>query len=182
MRALPLIAAVLALALLAACDQRVVMDKSWTSQNYRTTDLETYGAGRDFHTVVIGDPFGQGQAAFTQAVTRELSRQSGALRVNLTDRPDASASDFYRIVLAFNPATSLSRERLCRNQASVSGGPPQKDIELAGAFCGSNKAVTYLQARFKGPATSVRDPEFREFLRAYMQSLFPRNASKQAGL
>ncbi|MEE8275865.1 MAG: hypothetical protein V3R75_01770 [Alphaproteobacteria bacterium] len=79
------------------------------------TDFESafdYGAGgRDFSTVVVGNPFGGDAAVFGRSVASTLTARNTFQPINFTTDPGPSARLQYRLVLLFNSERGGCRDR-----------------------------------------------------------------------
>jgi len=105
---------------LAACTN-TTYSSAYYERAFTGRELDSYGAGRDFNTIVIGDPFGMGDAAFGDALRAQLIRRDAYRDINYTATPGESASN-YKLVFAFNASQTVGLQTLCRDAGSVATG------------------------------------------------------------
>jgi hypothetical protein len=153
-------------ALVGACAGAPRLYHEQITPNY-TVSHYNYGAGRrDFLTVVRGDPFNMGEAAFQDAVIEVLNRnQPRPQPTHFTATPGESARTEYRTVLLFDAPSAMISNAICRAGQDVLEGAPngqtaQNDVvRVAAAFCWGRGALTSITGEVADVA-SVDDPAF----------------------
>ena len=162
----------LALVTTACADISRVSDTQFQGE-YHATLVDYAAGGRDLHTVVVGDPFGEG-ALFAQRVTAILTERHVRDHTNFTAEPGPSARLQYKLVLFFNPARSVTPNALCRDpDALESRSATTQEVELQMAFCNDVVAMTYL----RGPvADGTRTARFESLLSMMLHLLLPTEA------
>ena len=121
-----------------------------------------FAAGRrDFHTVVVGNPFGDDDAAFGQRVTAILNERNTQQSTNFTTEPGPSARLQYKLVLLFNPAKRLTPNGLCRDTVAASVRPANAQaITVQAAFCDGEKATVSIRGNLSGGDDPARFEQF----------------------
>lgn len=154
---------------LTSCADGSTFETTQLSGGYRTANFNYVAGGRDFHTVVRGNPFGGDDDAdrVTAALNTIIFRQA----TNFTAQPGPSARLQYRMVLVFNPQRRVTPNTLCRDADTLAVAPPnQQLITVDAAYCNGDKAITSLRGRLRGGADAAR---FKHFLAQVLQLLFP---------
>ena len=90
-------------AALLSCATGTTFESTQRGGSYRTADFSYVAGGRDFHTVVRGNPFGGDDDAFARRVTAALNTPRFRQSSNFTTQPGPSGRLQYRMVLVFNP-------------------------------------------------------------------------------
>ncbi len=124
-----------------------------------------YGAGgRDFSTVVVGNPFGGDAPAFGRSVASTLTARNTFQPINFTTEPGPSARLQYRLVLLFNSERRVVGNALCADSAALSVAPSTSDkVTIHAAFCNGPVAMLDIEGSIRG-VTGPDDPRFEKFL------------------
>ena len=135
-RRLPMTLALLLVATgLAACAVGARFETRQFAGAFNTSFYGFAAGRRDFHTVVVGNPFGDDDAAFGQRVTAILNERNTQQSTNFTTEPGPSARLQYKLVLLFNPAKRLTPNGLCRDTVAASVRPANAQaITVQAAF------------------------------------------------
>lgn len=168
------------LAALGGCSLPQVVDESM-GQNTLIEGLYAYGAGgRDLKLDVSGLPFAMPEAAFQEAVERNLGSITSLQPPTYPKlKPGDSARPGYSLVLAFQPAAdSGGSQNLCGT------GPKgtteiTTEVRVDAAFCVSNRAYRFATGRV--PANGPDDPAFKSLLTQIGMTLFHSDASLSPG-
>ncbi len=148
------------------------------------TDFESafdYGAGgRDFSTVVVGNPFGGDAAAFGRSVASTLTARNTFQPINFTTDPGPSARLQYRLVLLFNSERRVVSHALCADSAALSVAPSTSDkVTIHAAFCNGPLAMRAIVGSIRG-VTGPDDRRFDQFLGEMAHLLFCTNERAEA--
>jgi hypothetical protein len=122
-------------------------------------DFDFVGGGRDFTTVVIGNPYGGDSAAFDERVTAALNETNVRQRTNFTTKPGPSARRSYKLVLVFNSGR-LSENSLCQDTAALRGGPAgTSPMTVQAGFCngGASAVDVYASMGDGSPPGALQD-------------------------
>jgi hypothetical protein len=172
------IAAVLAGGVLTtACAGQPVLYNHFVNSGYSPSEFGV-GAGRkDLRTVLHGDPFGVGEAAFAAATIAILNRHQPFLQpTHFTTMPGENASPRHRMVLIFDqpriPVFQLCRARLPAPPARPAGPVPEPTLHVAAAFCLHGGELTAVQGKIDG-VEGLNDPKFDRLLGQIVLALFP---------
>ncbi len=132
-----------------------------------------YGAGgRDFSTVVVGNPFGGDAQAFGRSVASTLTARNTFQPINFTTEPGPSARLQYRLVLLFNSERRVVDHALCADSAALSVAPSTSDkVTIHAAFCNGPVAMRAIEGSIRG-VTGPDDPRFEQFLGDMAHLLF----------
>ncbi len=165
------------LAVFGACagGGMVVLTNENISSTYSSGEFRYAVESGELRVVVVGNPFGGDQAAFERAVTDAMKGRHWGPPVRFTTNPGPGAREAYRVVMIFNPPTTLIGERVCRGNAQeITSKTPQADETVVFAvFCLSDGFLTQVQGTVRG-ATGFDDPSFRELVGQATQALFPK--------
>lgn len=125
-------------------------------------DFKTVVVGNPF-TVVVGNPFGGDAAAFGRSVASTLTARNTLQPINFTTEPGPSARLQYKLVLLFDSERRVDDHALCADSAALSVGPPSPDeVTVHAAFC-NGIAVRAIVGSIRG-VSGPDDPRFQKFL------------------
>ena len=143
---------------LAGCGRVIIYGVDYDS--YMAGDADFAGGGRDFLTVIRGNPFTQvSKQKFDQAVTDPMQTAPEGFRTHFTTRPSANARIAYRIVLLFDgPKTAIGSD-LCQSLETLGSRPQSRTIRIQGAFCVDDHALS----EAIGEMRRVSGPRHRDF-------------------
>lgn len=133
-----------------------------------------YAGGRDFKTVVVGNPFPIDTDTLERVVTGAMQGSYFGPRVNFTTKPSDNARPGYRIVVFFDPPLASPGDTLCGDLGRLVPQRPdsRQRIGLHAGFCVGDQ----LQSEVKGSMRAVAlpdDPAFQRFVGGVMLSLIP---------
>ena len=148
---------------LAACANAGTFDTGRTITNGPRVSFAELAGGRDFNTIVVGNPFAIDDAAFGRAVATTLNQRNGKARTNFTTEPGPSAEAGDAIVLAFNVTGGVRATDLCRDPLSTPTAPGTAPITMQMVFCAGGSPISGRRGRLPG-ATGPDDPSFQNFL------------------
>jgi|GEM_PF-1425676 len=171
----PIFTRILPLGLLLSAGLSACSGPSITYQGppeLKIDSLYAYGAsGRDLKLEVQGNGFA-GQISGAEFAKRVEAGVQGPLpraATHPTLNPGPTAKEGYRLVLLFNPASTMAGQDLCNGRADQ-GQPVAGEVHLVGAFCVSGRAETEVTAWTT--ATGPQDVRFQELLNQAMLTLF----------
>ena len=160
----------------AACADGSRISQTQFQGEYHSTLFDYAAGGRDLHTVVVGDPFGEG-TSFARRVSAILTERHVRDHTNFTTEPGPSARLQYKLVLFFNPARSVTPNALCRDPDALEPRPANAGtMDLQMAFCNGVVAVTYLRGSV---AAGAREGRFESFLSMMLHLLLPAEAPRR---
>lgn len=152
----------------------VMLTHQAVSPAYDSGQFAYAAAGRDLRVAVVGDPFDGDRTAFERGVVDAMQGNHWGQRTRFAVDPDDSARRIYHVVMLFNPAVSLSGEKLCRGEADTLSPRAYTDGRLGvyGAFCRSDKLLTGVRGTIHG-ADGPEDPLFLDLVGQVTNALFP---------
>ncbi len=130
------------------------------------------GGGRDFTTVIIGNPFDQSKDQVDVAITDAMQNQTGGPVTHFTTRPNDTARRAYRITIMFDPPISLDAHDLCGDVSNLRSENAGESLRLLAAFCSHGDVMSYVYARTTA-APSPGDPAVRSVIARVMWELIP---------
>jgi hypothetical protein len=163
--------------LIAGCAGQPVLYNHFINSGYSPAEFGV-GAGRkDLRTVLHGDPFGVGEAAFAAATIAILNRHQPFLQpTHFTTMPGENASPRHRMVLIFDqpriPVFQLCRAALPPPPAQSAEPAAERTLHIAAAFCLHGGELTAVQGKIEG-VEGVDDPKFERLLAQIVLVLFP---------
>lgn len=159
--------AVLLLTLAACSGPRIV--RSDLGIMYSTSELFAAADGRDFRTVVQGNPFGT--PGFDQWVTQIMTGTYVGPRTRFTTTPGPTENRNYYVSVVFNAQPEVNPFDLC-DRKTWTTVPAKRPIVVRAAFCilGSEQSAV---AGYLDQATGPDDPNFVNLIRFLTLDLFP---------
>ena len=130
------------------------------------------GAGRDFTTVIIGNPFSVPKETFDRIVTDAMQDRHFGAVTHFTTTPAANARRKFRMVMMFDPPRALAGVALCGDVAALPPSRADGRLRLLTAFC----ARDYLEVEVAASMPRVDSPEapaFGGMIGAVMRDLLP---------
>ena len=130
-------AASLLLVGLGACSGVVVDDLPGPRYNYFDGDFEYATRDGAIVTVITGNTFGMPKAQFDKIVLDNMQGQNRGPPARFVATPEKGKTDpLYKVVVAFNPAKSVSGWEMCKDVEKTPTDSTIKDnAEMAIAFC-----------------------------------------------
>lgn len=160
------------LVVLGACTGRNVAFVDGEFDGLERSSFRYAGAERDFHTVIVGNPFRLSKRRVDAAVIDAMQGTDKGLRSNFTTTPSDNALWPFRIVMLFNPEGLETGEAMCGDVSALRSGETGKRIRLLAAFCYGDELMYAFLAG--GPATaSPRDAGFRALMGDLMYYFVP---------
>jgi hypothetical protein len=156
---------------LAGCAGTTVINSTEYYNGY--SPGEQVYAGNQLHVQVIGDPFTPPPANFDAAVIDAMQHMGGP--TEFTTGPSAPRSPYLAVML-FNPGPTMTGERVCAAPDKVTQSPPPPPgarLPLLAVLCRGNQYLS-AAAGTLSPATGPLDPNFRDDIRQFTLTLFPR--------
>ena len=156
---------------LAGCAEGTKTSTPQFQGDYQGTLFNYAAGGRDLHTVVVGDPFGEAEA-FAPRVAAILTERSTREPSNFTTDPGPSAHLQYKVVLFFDPERSVTPNTLCGDAGALQPKPPGdlQSVDMLMAFCDGVLAVSYLRGSYNDGG---REGRFESFLALMLHLLLP---------
>ncbi len=164
------VAALTAGLLAAACAGQPVTTGSFRGG---ANPMFTYAAaGRDLHTVVVGDPFPGAEAATQAAAIGAMQGRFRAQPTHLVAAPTAETRTDSRLVLALDPQPGVSAETLCAAPSHIATARAEHRLNALLAFCYHD--IAYAETRgFVTRPGSPDDPAFTKLMVALAGNLLP---------
>jgi hypothetical protein len=133
-----------------------------------------YAAGRrDLQTIVRGDPFGIGEAAFEGAVVEAPQRHPPRPQpTNFTVSPGDSARANYHAVFLFDAPPATAGIGLCATPPHVPVVDTDGVVRVTAGFCRGSGVLTRVTGEVAG-ASGVDDPQFDALVGQVIDALFP---------
>ncbi len=141
-------------------------------QNWDPSKL-SYAAGQGaLLTEVRGNPFNTPKAQVDKAITDTMyAAHFGPTVPFVTEKPQDYKSP-YRVVILFNPDTTLDSDKLC-NEDPQPGAKAQGEIRIAAALCAQDVHETSVWGSV-GQTSGPESAEFQALIRSMTAQLFPR--------
>ena len=163
------IAALLALG--ACAGGGIVASREYNNPVYHPGYFSYAATGRDFHVIVVGNPTGASDDAFTRVVIAAMMARNTAQRTNFTTVPGPDAHLDHVAVLVFS-GRAVHEDTMCRElgstPAAYAGGP----VHLSAAYCLSGRVLNGIDVRSGGLA-SPADPMLGDMVSAALRGIFP---------
>ena len=157
--------------LLVGCAGRPLVYNEQLSHAYRPTEYGYGAGGRDFTTVIQGDPFQLGEGEFQAQFVDLLNRHQPILQpTHFTTTPGPSARPIYRVVFLFNTKYVLPNQ-MCRQPLDVPAAEPGKTVRVMAAFCRWQGALSTVTGEVE--VASIDDPRFESMIGQMIWLLFP---------
>jgi len=113
-----------------------------------------------FPLVVRGNPFGGvPQAQLEQTLHRDMRTPAWAPRAQFVRDDRAEAGDGLRLVVVFNPVTSIDFRAICGDVSGVGSTGPGNQTTIRMAFCDGPQTMSDVTYRF-GSATDYQSATF----------------------
>ena len=131
--------------------------------------------GRDFHTVIYGNPTDASKAAFDNAVLAAMQASAYGAETRFTVRPTENMRPGYRLVLAFtDDPVALRLSTICAavDPAVLSNEAPT--VYLQAAFCYEDEVLTRTKLEF-GQLAALSDPRLGMAVNQSVRGLFQRD-------
>ena len=159
-----------ALAFLGACE--AVMTQAHHYGSDVIGRFQYASAGRDFTTVIVGNPFSVPNETFERLVTDAMQDHYSGAVTRFTTQPSDNARRTFRMVMMFDPPVALAGVSLCGDVAALPA--PQSDgrLRLLTAFCAGNYLESQVAASM--PRVDAPDaPAFSGMIGAVMRDILP---------
>jgi hypothetical protein len=176
----PLAVALLAAAVLAACQpavSSVTQDRAYSPSEFRFA-----AENKALVTVITGNPFAMRKAEFDGAVLAAMQPVNWGFplartpRTRFTTTPDETSNLDYRVEVLFAPAEASPA--LCEGTARVKASPRQRPIRARMAFCHRAQLLSTSVGRLD-EAASPSDPRFRRMVAQMTSALFPHRDNRE---
>lgn len=128
--------------------------------------------GRDFKTIIIGNPFSQPKDQVDAAVTGAMQGNHPGPRTHFTTQPNDTAAPGYRITIMFNPPTAVDADDLCGDVSGLSAESASARLRMLAAFCSHGDVMSYVYAS-NATAVSPSHPTVRRMVANVMYELIP---------
>ncbi|MCW8861314.1 MAG: hypothetical protein OQK07_02695, partial [Rhodospirillales bacterium] len=136
-------------------------------------DHFTYAAAnRDMTVVLVGNPFPAPEGGLAKAVTKAMSPRGDGLGTRFTTTPGDNAHRNYRIIVAFDPPSSITGRALCEGKGAGGGQANGREMRLHAAFCVSATLLSEASAAMPRPA-APNDPQLARLIYALIWKLIP---------
>jgi hypothetical protein len=157
--------------LLGGCANQTRVYNEQLSPAYRPTEYGYGAGGRDFTTVILGNPFQLGEQAFQEQFVALLNRTQPILQpTHFTTTPGPSARPIYRVVFLFNREDVLPN-RMCAQPLEVPAVDLGKTVRVTAAFCRWQGYLSMVTGEVQ--ADRIDDPKFESMISQMILLLFP---------
>ena len=130
------------------------------------------GAGRDFTTVIVGNPFSVPNETVERLVTDAMQEHYSGAVTRFTTTPSDNARRKFCLVMMFDPPVALAGGALCGDVATLPASRADGRLRLLTAFC----ADDYLESEVTSSMPRVGSPDapaFGGMIGAVMRDLLP---------
>jgi hypothetical protein len=157
--------------LLGGCASETLVYNEQLSPAYRPTEYGYGAGGRDFTTVILGNPFQLGEQAFQEQFVALLNRTQPILQpTHFTTTPGPSARPIYRVVFLFNRKDVLPNA-MCAQPLDVPAVDLGKTVRVTAAFCRWQGYLSTVTGEVQ--ADRIDDPKFESMISQMILLLFP---------
>jgi hypothetical protein len=159
-----------AMIFLGACE--MVMTQAHHYGSNVINRFQYAGAGRDFTTVVVGNPFSVPNETLGRMVTDAMQNKHFGAVTHFTTTPSANARRKFRMVMMFDPPVALPGHALCGDVAALPPSQAEGRLRLLAAFC----AGDYLESEVAASMPRVATPDapaFSGMIGAVMRDILP---------
>jgi hypothetical protein len=157
--------------LLGGCTGQTLVYNDQLSHAYRPTEYGYGAGGRDFTTVIQGDPFQIGEQDFQAQFVELLNRHQPILQpTHFTTTPGPSARPIYRAVFLFNTKEVLPNQ-ICAQPLDVPAADLENRVRVIAAFCRWQGYLSTVTGEIE--ADSIDDPRFDSMIGQMIFLLFP---------
>ena len=164
--------AVLAAVWLAGCSNETITDLVYYERPGVPALFQYAAGGRDFRTVIHGNPSAASKEAFDAAVVAAMQGRNWAPATNFTTSPSQSAREGYRVVLVFSGDRYFPRKALCRDVDSAAVTPATGRVQLQAAFCFREQIFSEVHTNFDA-IRGLNDPVLDRAVAQTVLQLFP---------
>ena len=157
---------------LAGCLPQTTTDKVYYARTGVPSVFRYAAAGRDFRTMIYGNPTVASKDAFDDAVIAAMQGRNWGPRTNFTTTPSENAREAYRVVMIFSGDRYFGGDAACRDVDESALAPVSDWVELQSAFCFRDQALSYAHVRtaaFRAPD----DPRLGDAVSQAVLHLFP---------
>ena len=138
-----------------------------------TRYLFHYAAGgRDFHTVIYGNPSAASKQAFDAAVIAAMQGRNWGPNTNFTTTPSESAREGYRVVMVFSGDGYISYKAVCGYIDPAALATVAERVVLLAAFCYRDRVLSVMRVYFS-PFTELDDQGLDRAVAQAVLYLFP---------
>jgi hypothetical protein len=157
--------------LLGGCAGQTLVYNEQLSPAYRPTEYGYGAGGRDFTTVIVGDPFQLSEEQFQEQFTALLNRHQPILQpTHFTTTPGPTARPIYRVVFLFNTQTVLPNQ-MCRAPFEVPAVDLGETVRVNAVFCRWQGYLSTVTGEVQ--ADRIDDPKFESMIGQMILLLFP---------
>ncbi len=129
-------------------------------------------SGRDFRTIVRGNPGGASKDAFDAAVIAAMQGHVMGRTTHFTATPSAEAREGYRVVMAFGGDRPMGGDAACRGGGGDGLAPGAGSVGLQAAFCYRERVLSQVYVAFPAE-TDPHGPMLRRAVAEAVGLLFP---------
>lgn len=143
-------------------------------EDAQTSAFRFSGAGRDFRTSVVGNPFTAPKPEIERTVIAAMKGEDKGIGTNFTLTPRTHYKN-YHIIMLFNPAGGTASTGFCASPRSLGRTGNNAPLVLAALFCDGD-SLLYGVGGSRGGIKSVRDPAFRALVKDVMHYFVPQHS------
>ena len=129
-------------------------------------------AGRDFQTVIYGNPTAAPKDVFDAAVVAAMQRRYSGPTTNFTITPTVGSREGYRVVMAFGGDSYISGDAICGDLDPAAFPPATNGVELHAAFCFRDRLFSEVHVG-TGAFSTPDDPRLEDAVAQAVLHLFP---------
>ena len=129
-------------------------------------------AGRDFQTVIYGNPTTAPKDAFDAAVVAAMQGRNWGPTTNFTTTPTMGPREGYRVVMAFGGDRYISGKAICGDLDPAAFPPATDGVELHAAFCFRDQLFSEVHVG-TGAFSTPDDPRLDRAVTQAVLHLFP---------
>ncbi len=128
-------------------------------------------AGRDFQTVIYGNPTTAPKDAFDAAVVAAMQGRNWGPTTNFTTTPTVGPREGYRVVMAFGGDRYVSGNAIC-GDLDPAAFSATNGVDLHAAFCFRDRLFSEVRVD-TGAFSTPDDPRLKDAVAQVVLNLFP---------
>ncbi len=157
---------------LAGCAQGVISPYTYYARAGIRDLFQYAAAGRDFRTVIYGNPSPAPKQAFDAAVVAAMQGRNWGPTTNFTTSPAEGAREDYRVVMVFSGDRYVGGDAACGEIDPEALAPASDRVQLLATFCYRDQLLSQTHVDFDR-IRELNDPTLDRAVAQAVVLLFP---------